>query len=106
MSKWVRNALLFLPDHPLLHISLAGFETDPKRADFLRLFGMARLPKDGPTATMRRLDFCDNLFLNPFMPVLAEFSQFGRNRSLWHRKDSQPAGGADKDPKRPGPLHG
>jgi hypothetical protein len=33
-EEWVRNALIFLPNHPLLHIALAGFETDPKRADF------------------------------------------------------------------------
>jgi hypothetical protein len=44
-EQWVRNALVFLPDHPLLHIALARFETDPKRADFLRLFGLARLQK-------------------------------------------------------------
>jgi hypothetical protein len=30
----------------LLHIALAGFETDSKRADFLRSFGLARLPKN------------------------------------------------------------
>jgi hypothetical protein len=29
----------------LLDIALAGFETDSKRADFLRSFGLARLPK-------------------------------------------------------------
>jgi hypothetical protein len=29
----------------LLHIALAGFETNSKRADFLRSFGLARLPK-------------------------------------------------------------
>jgi hypothetical protein len=45
-EEWVRNALVFLPDHPLLHISMAGFETDFKRADFLRSFGLARLPKN------------------------------------------------------------
>jgi hypothetical protein len=45
-EEWVRNALIFLPNHPLLHIALAGFETDPKRADFLRSFGLARLPKN------------------------------------------------------------
>jgi WD40 repeat protein/serine/threonine protein kinase len=49
---WVRNALGFLPDHPLLHIALAGFETDSKRADFLRSFGLVRLPKEG-TICMR-----------------------------------------------------
>ena len=44
-EEWIRNALIFLPNHPLLHIALAGFETDSKRADFLRSFGLARLPK-------------------------------------------------------------
>jgi hypothetical protein len=42
----VRNALVFFPEHALLHIALAGFETDPKRAEFLRSFGLARLPND------------------------------------------------------------
>jgi hypothetical protein len=51
-EEWVRNALIFLPDHPLLHIALAGFETDSKRADFLRSFGFARLPKN--SAVCRR----------------------------------------------------
>jgi WD40 repeat protein/tetratricopeptide (TPR) repeat protein len=50
-EEWVRNALVFLPDHPLLHIALAGFETDSKRADFLRSFGLARLPKKGVVCT-------------------------------------------------------
>jgi hypothetical protein len=45
-EEWVRNALVFFPDHALLHIALAGFETDSKRADFLRSFGLARLPED------------------------------------------------------------
>ena len=45
-EQWLRNALIFLPDHPLLHIALAGFESDLKRADFLRLFGLARLLKN------------------------------------------------------------
>ena len=45
-EEWVRSALDFLPDHPLLHIALAGFETDSRRADFQRAFGLARLPKD------------------------------------------------------------
>ena len=31
----------------MLHIALAGFETDSRRADFLRSFGLARLPKEG-----------------------------------------------------------
>jgi WD40 repeat protein len=46
-EEWVRNALIFLPNHPLLHIALAGFETESKRADFLRSFSLARLPKNG-----------------------------------------------------------
>ena len=50
-EQWLRNALVFLPDHPLLHIALAGFEMDPKRADFLRGFGLARLPKDSVFCT-------------------------------------------------------
>ena len=45
-EEWVRNALIFLPNHPLLHIALAGFETDSQRADFLCSFGLTRLPKD------------------------------------------------------------
>ena len=45
-EEWVRNALISLPNHPLLHIALAGFERDPKRADFLCSFGLARLPKN------------------------------------------------------------
>jgi hypothetical protein len=45
-EQWLRNALIFLPDHPLLHIALAGFDSDSKRADFLRSFGFARLPKN------------------------------------------------------------
>ena len=47
----MRNALVFLPNHPLLHIALAGFETDSKRADFLRSFGFARLPKKSVVCT-------------------------------------------------------
>ena len=50
-EEWLRNALIFLPDHPLLHIALAGFETDSKRADFLRSFGLARLPKNSAVCT-------------------------------------------------------
>ena len=46
-DEWLQNALVFLPDYPLLHIALAGFETDPKRADFLRSSAVARLPKNG-----------------------------------------------------------
>jgi WD40 repeat protein len=48
---WVRNALIPLPNHPLLHIALAGFEADSKRADFLRLFGLATLPKESVICT-------------------------------------------------------
>jgi hypothetical protein len=51
-EEWTRNALAFLPDHPLLHIALAGFEAASKRADFLRSFGLARLPKN--SAVCRR----------------------------------------------------
>ena len=47
----MRNALVLFPEHVLLHIALAGFETDPKRADFLRSFGLARLPKDSTICT-------------------------------------------------------
>ncbi len=50
-EEWLRNALIFLPDHPLLHIALARFETDSKRADFLRSFGLARLPKNNAFCT-------------------------------------------------------
>jgi hypothetical protein len=46
-EEWLRNALVFLPNNPLLHIALAVFETDSKRADFLRSFALARLPNDG-----------------------------------------------------------
>ena len=46
-EEWIRNALIFLPNHPLLHIALAGFETDSKRADFLRSFGLASSRKAG-----------------------------------------------------------
>ena len=45
-EEWVRNALNVLPDQPLLHIALAGFEADAQCADFLRLFGLAKLPKN------------------------------------------------------------
>ena len=45
-EEWLQNALVFLPGHPLLHIALAGFETDSRRANFLRSFGLARLPKN------------------------------------------------------------
>ena len=50
-EEWLRNALVSLPDHPLLHIALAGFETDSKRADFLRGFGLVRLPKNSVVCT-------------------------------------------------------
>ena len=50
-EQWVRNALGFLPNHPLLHIALAGFETDSKRADFLRSFRLARFPKNSAFCT-------------------------------------------------------
>ena len=50
-EQWLRNALIFLPDHPLLHIALAGLETDSRRADFLCSFALARLPKDSVFCT-------------------------------------------------------
>jgi WD40 repeat protein/serine/threonine protein kinase len=50
-EEWVRNALVFFPDHPLLHIALAGFETDSTPADFLRSFGLARLPNNSIVCT-------------------------------------------------------
>jgi hypothetical protein len=50
-EEWVRSALVLLPDQPLLHIALAGFETDSKGADFLRSFGLARLPKNSIICT-------------------------------------------------------
>jgi WD40 repeat protein/tetratricopeptide (TPR) repeat protein len=50
-EEWLRNALVFLPDHPLLHVALSRFETDLGHADFLRSFGLARLPKDSVLCT-------------------------------------------------------
>jgi hypothetical protein len=50
-EEWVRNALVLLPNHPLLHIALAGLETDSRRADFLRSFGLARLPRSSAVCT-------------------------------------------------------
>jgi WD40 repeat protein/serine/threonine protein kinase len=50
-EEWLRNALVFLPQHALLHIALAGFENDSKRADFLRRFGISRLPKNSVVCT-------------------------------------------------------
>jgi hypothetical protein len=44
-EQWLRNALIFLPDHPLLHIALAGFESYLRRAAFLRLFGLGGFRK-------------------------------------------------------------
>ena len=43
---WLRAALLLVPDDSLLHVALAKFENNPQRADFLRTFGLVRLPKD------------------------------------------------------------
>ncbi len=34
------------PWHPLVHLALAGFETDSAHADFLRRYSLDRLPKD------------------------------------------------------------
>jgi hypothetical protein len=50
-KEWVGNALILLPNHPLLHLALAGFEMDSSRADFLRSFGLARLPKSSVVCT-------------------------------------------------------
>jgi WD40 repeat protein/tetratricopeptide (TPR) repeat protein len=50
-EEWLRNALGFLPDNPLLHIALARFESDSGRSDFLRSFGLARLPKNSILCT-------------------------------------------------------
>ncbi len=50
-KEWMQKALAFLPDNPLLHIALAGFETDSRRADFLRSFGLARLPDNSAFCT-------------------------------------------------------
>src|SRR5271170_6033112 len=50
-EEWVRNALVCVPNHSLLHIALAGSESDSKRADFLRLFGLARLPRNSTIYT-------------------------------------------------------
>jgi hypothetical protein len=49
--QWLQDALVILPDHPLIHIALAAFESDAKRADFLRSFGLARLPKNSAVCT-------------------------------------------------------
>lgn len=50
-EEWVRNALLCLPDNPLLHIALGGTENDSKRADFLCSFGLERLPRSSTICT-------------------------------------------------------
>jgi WD40 repeat protein/serine/threonine protein kinase len=50
-EQWLQNASVCLPDHPLLHIALAAFEPDSRRADFLRSFALARLPKDSVVCT-------------------------------------------------------
>jgi WD40 repeat protein/energy-coupling factor transporter ATP-binding protein EcfA2 len=50
-EEWLRAALLSLPDDPLLHVALAKFENDPQHADFLRAFGLARLPGDSVVCT-------------------------------------------------------
>jgi WD40 repeat protein/serine/threonine protein kinase len=65
-EEWIRNALILLPNHPLLHIALAVFETDSKRADFLRSFGLARLPKN--SAVCRR---AGEMLLTQHQPRLA-----------------------------------
>ena len=44
----IQNAYLIDPTHPLIHIALAGLSglSYGKRADFLRAYGIARLPAD------------------------------------------------------------
>ena len=65
-EEWVRNALNVLPDQPLLHIALAGFEADAQGADFLRSFGLAELPKN--SASCRR---ASEMLLAQHRPQLA-----------------------------------
>jgi WD40 repeat protein len=50
-EEWLRNALGFLPENPLLHIALARFESDAGRANFLRSLGLAGLPKNSVFCT-------------------------------------------------------
>ena len=45
-EEWLRSTLVSVPEDPLLHVALAKFENNPQRADFLRTFGLARMPKD------------------------------------------------------------
>jgi WD40 repeat protein/serine/threonine protein kinase len=73
-KEWLLNALAYLPNHPLLHIALAGFETDSKRADFLCTFGLARLPENS-TLCARAAE----LLLGQRRP---EFALFAVNRAL------------------------
>ena len=44
------------PWHPLIHLALAGFETDPLQADFLRRYSFDRLPDD-PSLRRRAAEF-------------------------------------------------
>ncbi len=50
-EEWLRNASIFLPNDPLLHIALAGFESDSRRAGYLRSYGLSRLPNDSAVCT-------------------------------------------------------
>jgi WD40 repeat protein/serine/threonine protein kinase len=65
-KDWMQNALAFLPDDPLLHIALAAFETSSRHADFLRSFGLVRLP--GSSAFCTR---AAELLLQQHRPELA-----------------------------------
>ena len=47
----MRTPLAFLPYNPLLHIGLAGFEADLRRADFLCSFGLVTLPNSSTFCT-------------------------------------------------------
>ncbi|MBV8970361.1 MAG: PQQ-binding-like beta-propeller repeat protein, partial [Verrucomicrobia bacterium] len=65
-ESWLQDALTVCPDHSLLHIALSEFELDSARADFLRSFGLARLPKNQ--------DFCERaaqMLLDQHRPGLA-----------------------------------
>ena len=40
------NILKYDPGHPLIQIALAPFESDTRRAEYLRNFGLNHLPAD------------------------------------------------------------
>jgi hypothetical protein len=55
-SDEARHAYDLDPWHPLVHLALAGFDEDPLRADFLRLYSLDRLPND-PKLRQRAAEF-------------------------------------------------